>query len=102
MKNESKRVTVSCKVYGRKWHVHASQTETRLYFKTKTLTDKHSFLHVNTNKDVTLIWVRTEFGDIIKANEEMKVDVMREMVRQKKSLKFLAYTLYKAKKFSLK
>lgn len=64
--------------------------------------DEHTCLQVNTNKDVASTWIGTEFGDLIRANEDIKVDVMREMVRQKTGLEFPAYIQYRAKKFALK
>lgn len=61
--------------------------------------DEHTCLQVNSNKDVTSSWLGTEYGELLRANQGMKFDVLKNLVLKKHDLEITLFTLYRAKRY---
>ncbi|KAK2645994.1 hypothetical protein Ddye_021189, partial [Dipteronia dyeriana] len=83
VKNESRRVTVKCKVEDCTWRIHISPTADGLTYKIKSYNGEQTCQKLTKNKEANTTWIANRYGSLIRSNPDMKISLSATNLRQK-------------------
>lgn len=97
IKKEKSRVTLKCAATSCIWRIHASLNWKKRHFHIKTFQPDHTCARNNDNHEANSIWIAVTFLHLVKANNQITIDIIATELFRQYGIKCCNTRLYTAK-----